>query len=101
MRVMAGALLKTDYPGTSVELSALKLAAIAFVIFLKSKQRTPGSFIAAIRWAVGAMDGPPDEWPIDLGRPVSEASEVIANHKAAALWWSEVADALEMICRSL
>lgn len=90
---------KPDLPPSTPALSVVKLLAMAWFIFLPVPDRI--RLLKILRWVSGTFLGPEQMWPMDFGRPLSQAVTVIENNRWAAAWVARLADQLEVIGKSM
>ena len=86
---------ESELPPPSVELSALKLMVLVWFLSLPPPRRARVLKIMVLVTAI--FEGPVKHWPMDFGRPLSEAEDVIVSHRKAAAWIKRQAEVLELV----
>lgn len=79
--------------------SIVKMLALAWFLMLSPPERD--RLLKILRWVADVFSGPVQHWPLDFGRPLSEAEPVIASNRSAAVWIARLADLLEAFKDSL
>jgi hypothetical protein len=76
-------------------LSVVKLLALVWFVSMSPAQRD--RLIKILTWVSSVFSGPVREWPLDFGRPLSEAEDVIASNRSAAAWVGRLAEQLQVV----
>jgi hypothetical protein len=82
-------------PAPSATLSVFKVVILAAFLMLSAEAQA--KFIKLLRVVSSIFLGSVKEWPLDFGRPLSQAEEVIASNRSAAAWAARFADQLELV----
>lgn len=75
--------------------SLVEILALVWFLMLSPRERV--RLLRLLHWAADVFSGPVERWPLDFGRPLSDAHAVIHANQSAAAWIGRLADQLEVV----
>jgi hypothetical protein len=86
---------EADLPPPHPAQSIVELLALAWFLMLSPAER--GRLLRILHWIAGVFSGPVKDWPLDFGRPLSQAEDEISASRSAAVWIARLAEQLKVV----